>query len=151
VLLEEGRVTQIGTPQEIRDAPSSRYAADLVGINAFHGRLRRLEDGGGWIDVDGGEVFVPWPEDAEEGGVMAVLRPAHVTVSRESPTGSARNAFVGRVTSVAIDGDRARIRMSTRPPLVAEITTASVDRLGLREGVQVWASFKAVEVQVIQV
>jgi molybdate transport system ATP-binding protein len=153
VLLEDGRVTQIGTPQEIRDAPTSRYAADLVGVNAFHGRLRRLDDGGGWIDVDDGEVFVPWPDDgndADEGEVMAILRPADVTVSLEPPTGSARNAFAGRVTSVAVDGDRARVRMSTKPSLVAEVTTASVDRLGLREGVEVWASFKAVEVQVIQ-
>ena len=45
VLLEEGRVTQIGSPEEIRTSPRSRYAADLVGLNAFTGRLEPLEDG----------------------------------------------------------------------------------------------------------
>ena len=39
VLLEGGRVTQIGTPEDIRTAPRSRYAAALVGVNAFHGLL----------------------------------------------------------------------------------------------------------------
>jgi molybdopterin-binding protein len=32
---------------------------------------------------------------------------------------------------------------------VAEVTLGSVERLGLREGVLVWASFKAVEVDVL--
>ena len=39
VLLEGGMVTQIGTPEDIRAAPRSRYAADLVGVNAFRGLL----------------------------------------------------------------------------------------------------------------
>jgi molybdopterin-binding protein len=47
---------------------------------------------------------------------------------------------------IAIDGDRARIRVGTRPPLTAEVTAGSVDRMGLREGAEIWASFKAVEV-----
>ena len=38
-------------------------------------------------------------------------------------------------------------RMATAPPLVAEVTLASVQRLGLVATVLiVWASFKAVEV-----
>ena len=150
VLMEDGRVTQVGTPQEIRDAPTSRYAADLVGVNAFRGQLRRSEDGGGSIQVGGGTIFVPWPEDGDEGEVVAVLRPADVTLSLDPPSGSARNAFRGRVTSVAMDGDRARVRLSTDPPLVAEVTTPSVDRLGVRDGIEIWASFKAVEVTVLR-
>ena len=43
--LEDGRVSQIGTPEEIRSAPRSRYAADLVGVNAFRGVLEPLERG----------------------------------------------------------------------------------------------------------
>ena len=35
------------------------------------------------------------------------------------------------------------------PPLVAEVTLASVERLGLRDGVVTWASFKAVEVEIL--
>ena len=57
--------------------------------------------------------------------------------------------FRGEVTSIAIDSERARVRIATAPPLVAEVTLSSVRRLGLRDGVIVWASFKAVEVQVL--
>jgi molybdate transport system ATP-binding protein len=150
VLLEEGRVTQIGTPEEIRTTPRSRYAADLVGVNSFEGHLTRVEDGAGRLATRDGDVVVPWPEGFEDGDVIGLLRPADVTISLQPPEGSARNAFPGRVGSIAIEGDRARVRVATSPPLVAELTVGSVGRLGLGEGSEVWASFKAVEVRVIQ-
>jgi len=150
VLFEDGRVTQIGSPEEIRSAPRSRYAADLVGVNAFRGRLERMEEGAGRLATDEGDVVVPWPEDFEGGEVIGLLRPADVTLSLEPPVGSARNVLRGRVTSVAAEGERARVRIASRPPLVADVTLGSAQRLGLRDGVIVWASFKAVEVQVLQ-
>ncbi|HSL11124.1 MAG TPA: ABC transporter ATP-binding protein [Actinomycetota bacterium] len=149
VVLEAGRVTQIGTPHEIRDAPRSPYAADLVGLNAFRGAVERLDDGAGRLRTDGGDVVVPWP-DVEVGAViLGLLRPADVTLSAERPTGSARNVLSGRVTSVAIDGDRARVRLASDPPVVAEVTIGSVERLRIEEGRELWASFKAVEVRTI--
>ncbi|MFB3737730.1 MAG: ABC transporter ATP-binding protein [Candidatus Velamenicoccus archaeovorus] len=151
VLLEEGRVTQIGTPREIRDAPRSRYAAELVGVNAFPGRLLPMEGGAGRIETGEGDVVVLWPEGFDRGDdVLGLLRPADVTVALEPPAGSARNVLHGPVTSVAVEGDRARVRIATAPPVVAEVTLGSVDRLGLRAGTMVWASFKAVEVRVVE-
>ena len=149
VVLERGRVTQIGSPEEIRTAPQSHYAADFVGVNAFTGRLQRLPDGSGALATGGAQVVVPWREDVASGGVIALLRPSDVTLSLEPPMGSARNVFEGEVRWIAIEGDRARVRVASAPPLVADITVGSVDRLGLREGVRVWASFKAVEVRVL--
>jgi molybdate transport system ATP-binding protein len=149
VLLEDGRVTQIGSPEEIRSTPRSRYAADLVGVNAFHGRLEPLDEDAAVLTTPDGDVVVPWPEDFEGGDAIGLLRPSDVTLSPEPPVGSARNVLRGTITSVAIEGDRARIRVATEPPIVAEVTLGSVERLGLRDGVVVWASFKAVEVQVV--
>lgn len=149
VVLEDGRVTQIGTPDDIRTAPRSRYAAALVGVNAFHGLLESTEEGAGKLATDEGDIVVPWPDGVEPGEVIGLLKPSHVTVSLEPPTGSARNVFRGRITSVAIEGERARVRIATTPPLVAEVTLGSVERLGLREGELIWASFKAVEVQIV--
>ena len=149
VLLEAGRVTQIGSPEEVRTSPRSRYAADLVGLNAFSGRLEPLEDGAARLVTGDGELVVPWADGTEDAEVMALLRPIDVTLSLEPPTGSARNVFGGAVTSIAVESDRARVRIASEPPLIAEVTLGSVENLGLREGVRVWASFKAVEVQVV--
>lgn len=150
VLLEDGRISQTGTPEDIRATPRSRYAADLVGVNFFRGRLLGPEGGAGrLVTQGGGELLVAWPGKSAAGEVTAVLRPADVTLSLGPPQGSARNALQGRITSVSIDGDRARVRIASRPPLVAEVTTGSLERLGLYEGNDVWASFKAVEVQIL--
>jgi molybdate transport system ATP-binding protein len=149
VLLEEGRVTQVGTPEQIRSTPRSRYAADLVGLNAFSGPLEPFEEGAGRLLVDGTELIVPWPEGFEGGHVLGLLRPAAVTLSPQPPSGSARNVLRGRVTAIVVEGERARVRIATSPAIVAEITLGSIERLGLREGGDVWASFKAVEVEVV--
>ncbi|HXF37533.1 MAG TPA: ATP-binding cassette domain-containing protein, partial [Actinomycetota bacterium] len=45
--------------------------------------------------------------------------------------------------------DRVRVRIGSRPPVVAEVTAGSASRLGLRPGTVAWASFKAVEVRVL--
>jgi len=149
VLLEDGRVTQIGTPEEIRSAPRSRYAADLVGVNAVRGVLEPIGEGTGRLISSEGTLVAPWPEWYVEGEVVGIVRPIDVTLWPDRPEGSARNVLSGRVTSVAIEGDRARVRLATAPPLVAEVTLGSVERLGLRSGVEVWASFKAVEVELL--
>ena len=149
VIVEDGRVTQIGTPEEIRSAPRSRYAADLVGVNAVRGVLEPIGEGTGRLISSEGALVVPWPEWYVEGEVVGIVRPIDVTLWPDRPEGSARNVLSGRVTSVAIEGDRARVRLATAPPLVAEVTVGSVERLRLRSGVEVWASFKAVEVELL--
>ena len=131
VVLESGRITQTGTPDEIRDAPRTRYAADLVGMNLFAGRLTPLEAGAGALETADGVVTVPWPEGMAVGpidDVLATLAPADVALHAVRPEGSARNVVHGVVDEVAILGDRARVRLNGSPRLVAEITTGSVTR-----------------------
>ncbi|MBI3648735.1 MAG: ABC transporter ATP-binding protein [Actinobacteria bacterium] len=151
VVLEDGRVTQAGTPEDFRRAPRTPYAAELVGVNLFAGRLERLPDGAGRLVAAGGELTVAWPPQASDPteDVLAVLRPADVSLHRECPEGSARNVFHGRIEEIAVEGTRARVRLGTHPALVAEVTLGSVSRLGLAEGTAAWASFKAVEVAVL--
>ena len=151
VLVEDGRVTQIGTPGEVRAAPRTPYAAELVGMNLFTGRLERLEAGAGRLVTLEGDVVVAWPPgiDGALEPVIGLLRPADVSLHVRPPEGaSARNVLAGTVTSVSVEGERARVRIDASPPLVAEVTLGSVERLGIREGTRLWASFKAVEVRV---
>jgi molybdate transport system permease protein len=104
------------------------------------------------LDTGDGTVTVAWPEEVpaekiEE--VIATLAPSDIALHAERPEGSPRNVLSGIVEEVAILGDRARVRVRTAPPLVAEVTTGSVERLGLSGGQTVWVSFKAVEVRLM--
>jgi molybdate transport system ATP-binding protein len=146
-LLESGRVTQTGTPDEIRTSPRSAYAADLVGVNLFVGELEPQDDGTAILRTASGVIAVA-PERRVDAGTRAIasVRPIDVSIHTREPEGSARNVMDGAIEEIAIDGDRARVRIGTHPPITAELTTGSIGRLELRRGAHVWASFKAVEV-----
>ena len=149
VVLEDGRVTQAGTPAAIREAPRSSYVADLVGLNLYAGRLEPLDEGAGRLVTDDGELVVAWPVELPRQpleGITATLRPAEVVLHTVRPEGgSARNVLRGEVAAVSVEGERARVRIASAPPIVAEVTLGSVTRLGLHEGAEIWASCKAVE------
>ena len=134
-VMEEGRVVQQGGTDEIAARPRSRYVADFVGVNLFHGTAAR-----GSVAVDGHPVAVA---SDLEGDVFAVLHPNAVALHRERPAGSARNVWRLRVEGVETSGDRARVRLGGEVPLVAEVTPAAVGELGLVSGTEVWAEVKA--------
>ena len=72
---------------------------------------------------------------------MAVtVYPWDVALSRDLPHDSTVNHLRAPIARITPLGNRARVAVG---PLVAEVTTASVDRLALREGEPVVASFKA--------
>jgi molybdate transport system ATP-binding protein len=152
VILEEGRVTQAGAFDDVRRTPRSRYAAELVGVNVFTGRLEPIEGGAGRLFTPEGDVVVGWPEGAPRrpiDGVTGTLRPSDVVVHAAAPAqSSARNVWRGIIDDLAIYGERVRARIASRPPVVAEVTAGSVQQLGLIRGSEVWISFKAVEVEI---
>ena len=152
VVLEDGGVTQVGTPTEVRQAPRTPYVAELVGVNLFEGRLEPLDPGAGRLVTSGGELVVAWPPETSRepvDGVLALLRPADVSLHVERPEGSARNVLRGSVATITLEGERARVLARTAPTVVAEITLGSIERLGLAPGVAVWLSFKAVEISLV--
>ncbi|HEY8018722.1 MAG TPA: ABC transporter ATP-binding protein [Actinomycetota bacterium] len=150
VVLEAGRITQEGTPDEIRSAPQSPYAGDLVGVNLFEGTLEPEAGGAGVLDTDEGSLIVAWPAGVARSrldDVLATLPPAEVSLHLDRPEGSPRNVLEGEIAEIAIHAERARVRVRSAPPITAEVTLGSVERLGLREGLTVFAACKAVEVR----
>lgn len=151
VVLEAGQVTQVGAPSDLRAHPRTAYVADLVGLNLYRGRLTPLELGVGTLATEDGDLIVAWPREVPPAtsDAVATLRPSDVVLHATSPdAGSARNVVSGTIAAIAVDGERVRVRVEAHPPIVAEVTLGSLERLGLREGAEVWASCKAVEVHV---
>ena len=150
VVMEHGRVTQSGSIDDIRDAPRTPYAAELVGVNLFTGRLDPARDGVAMLHSGSGEIAIACPAGVRPGDAIALLSPADVILYREQPSpGSARNVLHGTVRSLADNGERVRVRIDSQPPLVADVTRGSAQRLALVNGADVWAVFKAVEVRLL--
>jgi molybdate transport system ATP-binding protein len=141
VVLEDGRVAQTGPVQEVAQRPRSRYVADLVGVNLLQG-----EGAGTEVALAGGGTVVT--ADPVAGDVYVAIQPHSVSVHRTRPEGSPRNVWSGRVRGVDLLGDRVRIHVDGVVPVVAEVTAGAVGDLGLHDGVDVWATVKATEVDV---
>jgi molybdate transport system ATP-binding protein len=138
VVLEDGRVAQSGTVDELREQPRSRYVADLVGVNLYRG----VASGHQVLLSAGGELTVA---DSFAGEVLAVVHPRAVALHRRAPDGTPRNVWSGTVEHVDVEGDRVRVVVHAAVPITAEITRAAANELELREATPVWASVKATE------
>ena len=141
VVLEDGRVSQSGSVEDLVRCPRSRYVADLVGRNLFRGTAA-----GGIVSLPGGGS-ISIAEEAT-GEVLAVAHPRAVALYRRPPDGTPRNVWPLVVVDIERTADRVRVRLDGPVPLVAEITAGAAADLVLRPGEEVWASLKATEVEV---
>lgn len=141
LVLDEGRLAQEGTPEEVASRPRTEHVARLVGLNVLRGTsegtLVRL--------ADGTTLVTATPAHGE---VNACFTPAAVTLTLEEPTGSARNRWPGTVVSASPHGEAVRVHVDAASGLLADVTPASAAALGLAPGRNVWAAVKATEVQV---
>ena len=141
VFVENGRVSQAGTPAQVLREPRSAYVGTVVGLNLWAGR----GDSHGHVTTETGGVLVT--TDPTEGEVWATVPPHAVALYRARPEGSPRNTWHLRVSSVTHQGQSARVGLEGDLPLMAEVTLESVAALGVQVGQALWASVKATEVR----
>jgi len=97
VVMDHGKVAQIGAPREIYFAPASRFVAEFIGsMNRLEGRV----EAGRFVTAAGA---IPWP-DAPPGARHVLFRPESV---RLADAGSAQLA--GTVSAAFFLGDRTRL------------------------------------------
>lgn len=140
VVLEAGRVVQVGTVAEVTARPRSAWAGRLAGVNLLRGSAREP----GLVEVGGTTVTTAEPVT---GDVLVAIAPSSVALYRQRPEGSPRNAWPVRVASLDPYGDRVRVALSGPFELVAEVTPAAVAALSLVAGGELWAVVKATEVR----
>jgi molybdate transport system ATP-binding protein len=144
VELENGRVTQRGTPADVARRPATAYVASLVGLNLYPGAVT----GDDTVTLDTGATLSA-PTHGHDGGVLTAFRPSAVAVYLDRPAhGSPRNAWNGVVDSIELLTDRVRLHVTGQVPVYADVTPAAVADLRLAHGVPVWVSVKSTEIDV---
>ncbi len=150
-VIERGRITQIGRPDEIRRRPATRYVATLTGTNLIAGSaaggvvtVMRTGDGSG----DGSAVApqLNVADSSVSGPVLCSIRPEAVSVHTDEPAGSQRNVWQTTVELVEPVGDTTRLTVGAPLPLAVDVTTGAVEALGVAEGSRVWVAVKATEI-----
>ena len=138
VVFVEGRVVQTATAEELIAAPATPFVAELAGGNLLTGSARIRADGLTEVTLEDGTRVVS--TDEAEGPVGVVVHPWEISIARAETVDSAQNHLHGAIQSLVPVGNRRRVRIG---PLTAEVTAASAERLGLKEGDTVFAAFKA--------
>jgi molybdate transport system ATP-binding protein len=150
LVLESGRVAEIGPVPDVLTAPRSHFGARIAGINLVNGTIDpdgalRARSGARWHAVlEQRERPVPG-QDA-----IAVFAPTAVAVYRDEPHGSPRNTVEIAIAEMDIRGSAVLVRGDQQPDgapgLAAEITVDAAAELRLTPGERVWFSVKAGEV-----
>jgi molybdate transport system ATP-binding protein len=137
-VISEGRILQLGTPDELVSVPADPFVATFTGALLLAGRAVGSRDGLTEVALDSG--FTAWSADTATGPVNLAVYPWDVSLGHTTDDDSRLNHLTAPIVSIAPLGNRVRVHVG---PVVAEITAASAERLGLRPGLPVTASFKA--------
>jgi molybdate transport system ATP-binding protein len=143
-VIVDGHILQLGAAAELLAAPADAFVASFTGANLLHGTARPGPDGLTEVILD--DASVAYSTDEGGGRVGLAVYPWEIALARSEATDSAVNHVRGEVRSLVELGNRVRVRVG---PLTAEITAASAERLGLREGEPVVASFKATAARLV--
>lgn len=96
VVMNEGRIEQIGTPDEVYEQPANPFVYEFLGhVNLFHGRIHR-----GRAIISDIEIEVPEHAEAENMAAIAYVRPHDIEVDRVKNGESALAAHIVHIVSI---------------------------------------------------
>ncbi|HEY9014510.1 MAG TPA: ABC transporter ATP-binding protein [Gemmatimonadales bacterium] len=152
-VLAEGRIAQSGTPEQVFRYPNSAFVARFVGSgNVIAGVVERTEASGG------GRAFrarfraehLTLDVVAErEGPLHAVIRPEDLVLSLSPHPDSARNHLDAAVTRLERLGPVTMVHLDVGRQLIASVTTASADEMGLQPGLRAIVAIKATAIHLV--
>ncbi|NIR58282.1 MAG: TOBE domain-containing protein, partial [Gammaproteobacteria bacterium] len=147
VLLEAGRVLQVGPPDAVVARPASLEAARVVGTgNLFRGTILTSHAASGCTEVDlgGTRVLVGGLDEPPGSSVALGLRAEEALLSLEPLAAtSARNVLPGTVRELTSRGTVVEVRIETPVSFRVMVTPASVSELALAPGREVHLLIKA--------
>ena len=148
VVMNEGRVEQIGSPFEIYNYPRTRFVASFVGtLNILSGTI--VDPAKGRVAIDGQEITaVRGVVDGAAGDVRAVaLRPEAIVLNG---AGGGRNEIKGTIDDVDFLGAVVRIRVRIAENSISLDTFNSPTTPPPKRGDKVTLSFAPEDVLVLE-
>jgi molybdate/tungstate transport system ATP-binding protein len=140
-VMNQGRLEQVGTIQEIFQWPSSPFVADFVGMK----NLYAASFSGTSAIIDEISLELGHPSTSVTGYVA--IRPEDIVLSREPLVSSIQNSLKGTVKAVQPSGFHYEIEILVEQvPFKALITKQALFDLQLHEGSETVVSFKTTAV-----
>jgi sulfate transport system ATP-binding protein len=142
VVMNEGRVEQVGTPTEVYDHPATPFVYSFLGnVNLFKGRLHA-----GGIHI-GGQLMSPTEATEGEGSAVAYVRTHEIQLDVDSATGE--GVIQATVSHIRAFGSLVRVDLEPvggGEMIEAEVPRERFDALGLAKGAVVYVKPKRIKV-----
>jgi ABC-type Fe3+/spermidine/putrescine transport system ATPase subunit len=148
-VMSEGRIEQVGRPQDIFFAPGTAAVSDFIGsLNILYcDSCRQLVPG--LMEVDCGGLHIVVPHD--EGNMEKIaISPRDVYVSDILPPGPAVNRFQGVITAIDFNTTMAGLNIQVgRINIKAEMHNELAQEMGLITGQEVYLILKLRRLKVL--
>jgi spermidine/putrescine ABC transporter ATP-binding subunit len=144
-VMNQGRVSQIASPAELYEHPSSRFVADFIGkVNLIEARVKSRKNGHLVLSARSiGDVEVPYDKPAD-GAVTLAVRPEKLKLQTTEPARQDLIAVHGRIRDVAYYGDTSHVIVSGKDGIELSINVQNDSRAGgpgVRQGQEIWVSW----------
>jgi sulfate transport system ATP-binding protein len=130
VVMNHGRVEQVGTPADVFEHPANGFVMDFLGnVNVFHGRVE-----GGRALLHGFELDYPAYQSKEAKPATVYVRPHELEIDHRAPD---RASLAAQVVRVNPAGAAVKVELAAREfgvLLNVVLTQERHAELGLRAG-----------------
>ncbi|MCU0931656.1 MAG: polyamine ABC transporter ATP-binding protein [Serpentinimonas sp.] len=134
-IMSQGRVLQVGTPEEIYEHPVNRFVADFIGnVNMFEGKLTTDEPDHCAVTAGIGTIHVGHGVSGALGMNVAIaVRPEKIEISKTRPQDAGPNLFTGQVKEIAYFGSFNTYIVQATDGTRVKITEANTSRQDLSD------------------
>jgi len=141
-ILRDGKIEQIGTPEEIYDHPASPFIYDFLGnVNLFSGRVHE-----GAVQIGESKFDMPETAGETETDVAAFVRPHDVRITREAGD---KKAFPAKIVRSNAAGPVANLeleRLDGGGQFQAQLSKEEFQQLQPKVGEEIFVELKNVKV-----
>jgi iron(III) transport system ATP-binding protein len=142
-VIDRGRISQIGSPEDIYFRPVNPFVARFVGAtNLLSGRLLAVSAGRGEVEVlDGCRIRCLVPQEIPDPSAVAVsIRPESISlVARQGEPNGDANRIAGHVSAATFLGSARRVDVVSSDGVTLQVTTPA--DLPLPADGEVWLLF----------
>jgi molybdopterin-binding protein len=146
-LLDEGKLTEVGTPAEVFGKLSKNLASFAAVDNTFTGTAKATAAGTSLVDVGNGVQIEIAAK--KQGTIVVFINPQDIIVSKTAIESSARNVFKGKIIEITDLDSLVKLKVDVGKPFAVQITKQSFKDLGLCLNARVFITFKASSVQIL--
>ncbi|MCJ7561264.1 TOBE domain-containing protein [Candidatus Bathyarchaeota archaeon] len=146
-LINDGKITEVGTPTEIFGKLSKNLASFAAVDNTFTGTAKATEASTTLVDI-GNSVQIEAAVQ-RQGEISVFVSPQDIILSKSAVESSARNVFKGRITAISDLGSLVKLKVDVGKPFTVQITKRSFSEMALNLNAEVFIAFKASSVQVL--